>query len=100
MVYKHQSARWCSQEVKDKGFDEDVEKILLETVKGTIDLIDAKQISFNDIVPRVATKGGITMEGVKIINERMPEVFEQIIQSTMAKRNILKTTISQAIQEK
>ena len=79
--------------INDLGYNEDVEKLLIDTVKGTIDLIDIKQMSFDDIVSRVATKGGITEVGVSIINERMPTVFEQIIKATMAKRKIIRDSI-------
>ena len=79
------------------GFSEDVEKLLIETVKGTIELIDIKQMSFNEIVSRVATKGGITEVGVKILNDKMPDIFEQLIKETMSKRKIIQDSIDNSL---
>jgi pyrroline-5-carboxylate reductase len=83
-----------NKQISDLGFNEDVGELLIETVKGTIDLIDFKQMSFNEIVSRVATKGGITEAGVTIINEKMPDVFQQLIQATMAKRKLIRDSIA------
>jgi pyrroline-5-carboxylate reductase len=82
-----------NKHIRDKGFDEDVEKIFIETVKGTIDLIDSRQMSFNEIISRVATKGGITEVGVNLINEKIPVIFEQIIQDTMTKRKMIRESV-------
>ena len=83
-----------NKHIKEKEFNEDVTNILIETLKGTIDLIDTKQMTFDEVITRVATKGGITEEGIKIINEKMPDVFEQIIHNTMEKRQTIMKSIS------
>ena len=42
--------------------------------------------SFEEIVSRVATKGGITEEGTKVIYERFPAVADQLFEKTLEKR--------------
>jgi pyrroline-5-carboxylate reductase len=42
-------------------------KMIIETMYGTGKLLLEKGISFDNLISRVATKGGITEEGTKII---------------------------------
>jgi pyrroline-5-carboxylate reductase len=79
--------------IKDLGFNEDLEKTLIATAKGTFDLMDDTQMSFDDLISRVATKGGITEVGIKIINEKLPVIYEQVIRDTLEKRKIMRNSI-------
>ena len=45
-------------------------------------------IKFNEVVSRVATKGGITEEGVKVVNEEFPAIAETIFLRTLEKRRL------------
>ena len=43
-------------------------------------------MSFDDVVSRVATRGGITEEGTRIVYERFPETADQLFEKTLEKR--------------
>jgi pyrroline-5-carboxylate reductase len=68
-------------------FDEDrISDLLKRTVLGTGKLLLEKKMSFSDLMGRVATKGGITREGILVIEERMPTMAEEVFAVTMRKR--------------
>lgn len=54
--------------------EQQVIQMLLRTMVATGDLMLEKDLSFNDVVTRVATKGAITEEGTKVIYEMFPPV--------------------------
>ncbi|MBQ9608406.1 MAG: hypothetical protein IJV15_03065 [Lachnospiraceae bacterium] len=45
-------------------------------------------MSFSDVVSRVATKGGITEEGSKVIYEKLPDVTDEMFIRTLEKRRM------------
>lgn len=71
-------------------------QMLLRTVIGTGTLMLEKDFYFDDVVTRVATKGGITEEGTKVIYEMLPKVVDEMFDKTLEKRrqtteNVLKS---------
>ncbi len=64
----------------------DVEEMVIQTLAGTTKLMVEKNMEFEDIIGRVATKGGITEEGVKVLQQGLPEVFDQMFAKTLNKR--------------
>lgn len=65
---------------------EDVEEMVIKTLAGTAKLMLEKNMKFEDIITRVATKGGITEEGVKVLQGGLPETFDQMFEKTLHKR--------------
>jgi pyrroline-5-carboxylate reductase len=63
----------------------DIIKMLLGTVRGTANYLLEKNVTFEELVSRVATKGGITEEGTKVINQKLPEVISEIFARTTEK---------------
>jgi pyrroline-5-carboxylate reductase len=63
-------------------------KMLTETLYGTSKLLLEKGITFDNLMERVATKGGITEEGNKILIEKLPEIINEVYVKTMEKRRI------------
>jgi pyrroline-5-carboxylate reductase len=49
-----------------------------------------KDTGFEELIKRVATPGGITGEGVKILDRALPAVFDDVFQTTLAKREKLR----------
>ena len=45
-------------------------------------------MSFSDVVSRVATKGGITEEGSKVIYDKLPAVTDEMFIRTLEKRRM------------
>jgi pyrroline-5-carboxylate reductase len=56
-------------------------------------------MNFEEVINRVATKGGITEEGVKVLRAGLPEIFDELFQQTLNKRNKTAEMIDNAFQE-
>lgn len=65
---------------------EDIDEMLLQTLHGTAGLMLERRMGFDDVISRVATKGGITEEGVQVIRNSLPQVFDEMFEKTMDKR--------------
>jgi pyrroline-5-carboxylate reductase len=60
--------------------------LVIKTLYGTAKLLVDKNLKFEEVIARVATKGGITEEGVKVLKSGLPEVFAEMFNQTMDKR--------------
>ena len=67
---------------------EQIVKMVLNTMSATGDLMLQKDLSFNDVVTRVATKGGITEEGTKVIYDMFPSAADEMFNKTLEKRRM------------
>ncbi len=68
-------------------------QMVVSTLLGTAKLLDEKGIGFPEMIRRVATKGGITEEGVNVLNHHLPTVFDQVFERTLAKHEMVKEKI-------
>jgi pyrroline-5-carboxylate reductase len=64
----------------------DIDDMIIETLYGTVKLLRENHMSFQEVVGRVATKGGITEEGVKVFESQLPSVFDEMFRVTLEKR--------------
>ena len=62
--------------------------MVLNTMSATGDLMLRNDMTFEQVVERVATKGGITEEGTKVIYEMFPEAAGEMFEKTLEKRRI------------
>ena len=60
--------------------------MVLETLNATGELMLQKDMCFDDVVKRVATKGGITEVGSRVIYDGFPEIADEMFEKTHAKR--------------
>ncbi len=65
---------------------EQIISMVLNTMCSTGELMLRKDMSFEDVVERVATKGGITEVGAKVIYEGFPAVADEMFVKTLEKR--------------
>lgn len=72
---------------------EDMKEMIIRTLFGTSKLFIEKNMDFEKIIQRVATKGGITEEGVKIFKLWLPETFDEMFEVTLAKRETVKKNV-------
>lgn len=72
---------------------EDAEEMIIRTLQGTAKLFVEKYMGFDQMIERVATKGGITEEGVKVFNERLPGVFDEMFRKTLEKRKVVREKV-------
>ncbi|MDR2730183.1 MAG: NAD(P)-binding domain-containing protein [Treponema sp.] len=64
----------------------DIINMVIKTVYGTGKLLLEREMTFEQLISRVATKGGITEEGTKIIETKMPKMVNELFEKTLEKR--------------
>ncbi len=64
---------------------EEVEEMVTETLYGTAKLLYECNMDFKDVITRVATKGGITEEGLKVLEGELGPTFDRLFESTLKK---------------
>jgi len=69
------------------------QKLIIATLFGTAKVMTEKGIGFSGLIERVATKGGITEEGVKVLNNHLPAVFDEVFFKTLSKHVVVKEMI-------
>ena len=68
--------------------EEQVAEMVTETLCASGELMRTKQMSFRDVITRVATKGGITAEGTDVIYEMFPAAADEMFRRTLEKRRV------------
>ena len=80
--------------LKHTEIESDVaQSLVVSTLFGTAKLMTEKGIGFSELIGRVATRGGITEEGVKVLNNRLPAVFDEVFFKTLSKHGVVKEMI-------
>lgn len=75
-----------------KGIPRDLaEELIKKTLLGTARLLEDE--GFEELISCVATKGGITEEGVRVIHAGAPNMFCQLFGATRAKHDLVKGLI-------
>lgn len=72
---------------------EEAEEMVFKTLYGTARLLTERNMGFNQMITRVATKGGITEEGVLVLQSHLPAVFDELFIKTLAKHEKVKSLI-------
>ncbi len=81
--------------VKNSNFTEaEVEDMVIKTLYGTANLLYERNMGFEEVISRVATKGGITEEGVKILEKELPDTFNELLKTTLAKNKKIKEELN------
>ncbi len=65
---------------------EQIIRMVLKTLCATGELMLQKDMSFEQVVDRVATKGGITEIGSRVIYDGFPSVADEMFEKTLARR--------------
>lgn len=77
-----------------RGIPRDLaEELIKKTLLGTASLLEGE--GFEELITCVATKGGITEEGVRVIHAEAPKMFCQLFQATRAKHELVKSLIKE-----
>lgn len=67
---------------------DEVEEMVTDTLYGTAKLLQEKDMGFEDVINQVATKGGITEEGLKVLDQRLSPIFDELFEITLKKYEI------------
>ncbi|QSZ66244.1 pyrroline-5-carboxylate reductase [Methanofollis aquaemaris] len=57
--------------------------LVTETLAGTAGLLEEEGSSFDEVISRVATEGGITAKGVAVIRKEGPGVFDAVVAAAL-----------------
>lgn len=64
---------------------EEIEHMVMVSLEGATKLFSEKTMKFEDTINKVSTKGGITYEGIKIYQQKLPEIFKEAFETTIKK---------------
>jgi pyrroline-5-carboxylate reductase len=78
---------------------EEAERMVISTLYGTAKLLYENGLSPDEVISRVATRGGITEEGVKVLRKTLPSAFDEVFDTTLNKHEIVKAAIRQQFDE-
>jgi pyrroline-5-carboxylate reductase len=79
---------------------EEAEQMVVASFYGTAKLFVEKGMDFDEVISRVATPGGITEEGVKVLRNSLPTTFDRVFDKTMDKQEVVKKTIKEQFEGK
>lgn len=65
---------------------DELNDLILPTFYGTAKLLFETKTDFDELISKVATKGGISEEGVKILDRDLPKIFDELFNVTLTKR--------------
>jgi pyrroline-5-carboxylate reductase len=81
---------------KNSNFSrEETEKMIISTLYGTSKLLHEKYYGIEQLISAVATKGGITEEGVKVLDSELPELFNELFKTTIKKHQIIRKELEE-----
>jgi len=82
--------------VKQSNFSEEEALAMVRTTMlGAATLLTKRKIPFDNLIDRVATNGGITADGVKVLDEKLPAVFDELFAATLAKNDAIKASLDE-----
>ncbi len=80
--------------LKHSGLPKEIaQQMVISTLFGTAKLLLEREMSFSQMISRVATKGGITEEAVKVLNRGLPSTFDEVYYRTLNKHNHVKELV-------
>jgi Pyrroline-5-carboxylate reductase len=87
--------KFAETSAKNSNFtEEEVEDMVIKTLYRTAKLLYEGNMDFEEVISRVATKGGITEEGVKILEKELPNTFDKLLKTTLAKNKKIKEELN------
>lgn len=70
-----------------------IDAMIRLTLGATYQLLDRLGYSFDDVIQRVSTPGGITAEGLNVMDEHMAGLWEQVIETTLTREQTKKAKV-------
>jgi len=68
--------------------------LVRRTAAATCLLLESMGYNFDDVIAKVSTPGGVTAEGIKVLEEQMSGVWEQVIETTIIKENAKRAKVT------
>jgi pyrroline-5-carboxylate reductase len=73
--------------------------MMVETLLGTALTLSSGGVVFEELKSKVATKGGISEQGLEVLDRELPGVFDQVFEATRSKHEAVKGSISRQFEE-
>lgn len=87
--------RFAQAAVRHSDLDEEsAGMMLVETLLGTALTFSSGEVTLDELKSKVATKGGISEQGLKVLDRELPRVFDKIIEATVMKHEAVKRAIT------
>lgn len=93
LAYVYRALSKAARQYQPDLMPELVDQLVRETIKATSQLIDQNGYAWTDVIDRVSTPGGITAEGIKVLDEQMAGVWEQVMETTLCKEELKKAKV-------
>jgi competence protein ComER len=70
-----------------------IDTMIRVTAGATCRLLERTGLSFDDVIAKVSTPGGITADGIAVLDEQLAGVWEQVIETTIIKEDAKKAKV-------
>lgn len=92
--------RWAKMGIGTNGYSkEEALQMVLETLAGTAVLLTDKGLTPECVMEKVATKGGNTEQGLLVLDNRLTQLFGEVLEVTRKKRNESKAVLARVIEK-
>lgn len=75
------------------------ETMFNSTLNGTLGLLDKTGETSRELINRVATKGGSTEAGIKVLRKNLPEIFSKMLKATERSHSIREKSTSKQFEK-
>jgi pyrroline-5-carboxylate reductase len=69
----------------------------VETMLGTALLLLERKLTFSELISQVATPGGCTAEGLKILEKSLPGIMDEIYEATCNRQEAVSESVRKAL---
>jgi pyrroline-5-carboxylate reductase len=91
---------WAKTGVGGNGFSkEEALSLTLETLSGTAALLTDKAFTPEQVMDRVATKGGSTEQGLIVLDRELQQLFSDVFEATRKKRGESKASMAKLVEK-
>ena len=74
-------------------------RMVIETLLGTALTLSSGEMTIDELKSRVATKGGITEQGLAVLDLELPRMFDKVLDATVSKHETVKRTVTGQFEE-
>lgn len=93
LAYVYQALSAAAHQYQPDLAPEVIGRLVRETIKATSQLIEQNGYAWTDVIDRVSTPGGITAEGIKVLDEQLAGVWEQVMETTLTKEELKRARV-------
>jgi pyrroline-5-carboxylate reductase len=79
--------------------EETARRLVVETLLGTALTLSSEEFTLEGLKSTVATKGGITEQGLAVLDREMPLIFDQVFEATLSKHVKVKGEVTRQFEK-